>query len=263
MALYGAIALAVIAATFAFFALRATGGGGGSAAVTRVDVVVASQAIGQGDEITADKLRIAALPSDAVINNGLTSTEGVVDVGLVALYPVEEGQQVTQNSFGEPCVVGRGRICVEPNHVAVPVGVNEETVFSGLLAPGDRVDVIAIVDRTVGGDDVPTSVTIVQNVRVVAVGEEQLDGIAATDSGGNPDVVTTTDDDIEAQPDARSVTLEVLPEDAGRVFLAQEEGSIWLAVRAAGDNEIRPTNDARLFPDTESDGSSSSGGDGG
>jgi Flp pilus assembly protein CpaB len=101
-------------------------------------------------------------------------------------------------------------------------------------------------------------VTIVQNAKVVAVGEEQLDGIAATGPEGN-EVVTTTDGDLETQPDARSVTIEVLPEDAGRVFLAQEEGTIWLAVRSAGDNEIRPANDQTLFPPGESSGSGSSG----
>jgi pilus assembly protein CpaB len=266
MALYGAIALAVIAAIFAFFALRATGGGGGSDAAARVDVVVASQHINAGDEITEGMLKVSTLSEDSLIENGLKSVDGLV--GLVARYPIEQGQQVTQNNFGrlgeEAGVLGQGTL---NGFRSVPISVNEEKVFGGLLSPGDRVDVVGVVQRTVGDEDVPTAVLLAQNAEVQSVGETYLEPVASLDAGGAPiesdtstGTITEDDRDTEAQPDAQTVSVLVGPEDALKIILAQEEGSVWLILRAPGDDATVPALDLTIFP-VEAGSSSGSSGD--
>ena len=50
-----------------------------------------------------------------------------------------------------------------------------------------------------------------------------------------------------AQPNATVVTLAVSPEIAQAIFLAEEEGSIRLSVRAPGDDEVRPIASTAFF----------------
>jgi pilus assembly protein CpaB len=269
MALYGAIALAVIAAIFAFFSLRAIGGGGGgSGAAAPVDAVVAAQHINRGEVITAEMLRVAEIPEDVAIANALTTTEGVV--GQVARFPIEEGQQVVASNFGETIEGGGPVGRVTPHELrSVSVEVTEEKIFGGLLAPGDYVDVVAILEVTQGDEDVTIARMLVQDVEVSTVGEEQLQPVVQLDSDGNPIAsgeasgeIAAAEEDPDSQPDARSVTLLVSPQDSLLIALAEAEGSLSLMVRAPGDHTIVPIEDVQLFEGGQgSSGATSGSGD--
>src|SRR4051794_21944060 len=99
-ALAASVGLAVIAAIFAFAALRAGGGSdstGPNSATTQV--VVATRAIKAGDAIPADALRVASLPVDAVLKAAITSTDGLA-TNLVARIGIEDGEQITPAKLG-------------------------------------------------------------------------------------------------------------------------------------------------------------------
>ena len=91
---------------------------------------------------------------------------------------------------------------------AVSVRVNDVVGVAGFLLPGNHVDVVAAYRD---GPDT-RSETVVQNVKVLAV-----DQTASTDK--NEPVVV------------RAVTLEVTPADAEKLVLAEQRGSIQLALR--------------------------------
>jgi pilus assembly protein CpaB len=88
---------------------------------------------------------------------------------------------------------------------------------SGFIVPDDRVDVI-VTTTPPGNDnrDARLSKIVLQNKRVLSVAQstEQKDG--------KPQV-------------ARSITLEVSPEEAEKLSLAYQEGPIVLALRGVGD----------------------------
>jgi pilus assembly protein CpaB len=249
----GAIGLALLAAVFAFAALRTIGGGGDSGTASGPEVVVAAQRIEAGTIIEEGMLDIVRVSDSAAIEGALNTREAVA--GLKARYPIEKGAQFTSGGLARD-----GECTGNPLSCTVPVGrrgvtveVSEEKLFGGLLAPGDHVDVIAIVERTVDGTEVQTARALVQNAEVVAVADESLEPIARLDSEGNPivtdeatDVLGEQPDDVEAQPDARSVTLAVLPEEALTIALAQEQGSVWLSLRGNGDEETLPIEDQTL-----------------
>jgi Flp pilus assembly protein CpaB len=160
--LYGAIGLALLAAIFAFAALRTAGGDGGGGAGAERDVVVAAQRIEAGTIISPDMLRVSALSEDAVLENALTSLDGLE--GLVVRYPVEQGEQLTNEKVGQLGSDSDGVGSVVPAGMrGFSVEVTEEKIFGGLLTPGDRVDVIGIFSRTVGEEDISESVLLVQN----------------------------------------------------------------------------------------------------
>jgi Flp pilus assembly protein CpaB len=249
LALAGAIGLALLAAVFAFAALRAAGGeGDGGGTANRVDVVVASQPISRGEAISDGMLTLASVPEDAIIANALTALPALDD-GLIASYPLEQGEQLTAAKLGQEGAGKGGTLppVIPPGKRGVTVGVTEEKVFGGLLAPGDHVDVIAIVQRVEGEEEIPTAVMLVQNAEVLAVADEQLEPVGRLDIDGNPIVTDTSEgvlseapEDADTQPDARNVTLAVAPEDALLIALAQEEWSVWLSLRGPGDAETLP-----------------------
>jgi pilus assembly protein CpaB len=249
----GAIGLALLAAVFAFAALRTIGGGGGSGVSDGPLVVVAAQRIEAGQVIDDGMLNVVRVSDSADIEGALTERSAVV--GLKARHPIEKGGQFTTGMLArEDECTGNPLSCIVPaGRRGVTVEVSEEKLFGGLLAPGDHVDVIAIVERTIDGKETQTAVALVQNAEVVAVADESLEPIARLDSEGNPiatdeatDVLGAQPDDLESQPDARSVTLAVLPEEALRVALAQEQGSVWLSLRGSGDEETPPIEDQTL-----------------
>ena len=106
---------------------------------------------------------------------------------------------------------------LEAGKRAMAVRVDEIIGVSGFIVPDDRVDVIVTTTPPgVTNSDARLSKIVLQNKRVLSVAQstEQKDG--------KPQV-------------ARSITLEVSPEEAEKLSLAYQEGPIVLALRGVGD----------------------------
>jgi pilus assembly protein CpaB len=107
-----------------------------------------------------------------------------------------------------------------PGSRAISVGVDAVTGDGGLIWPGDRIDVI--LTQELDQKDAPlarrfVSETVLSDVRVVAVDQSIAQGAVQGAAGKL----------------ARTVTLEVTPEQAERAALAERLGKITLAIRAA------------------------------
>src|SRR4030095_2622538 len=107
---------------------------------------------------------------------------------------------------------------LEAGKRAMALRVDEIIGVSGFIVPDDRVDVI--VTTTPPGNknqDDKVSKIVLQNKRVLSVAQsvEQKDG--------KPQV-------------ARSITVEVTPEESEKLSLATQEGQIVLALRSTGDD---------------------------
>lgn len=113
---------------------------------------------------------------------------------------------------------------LEAGKRAMAVKVDEIIGVSGFIVPDDRVDVIVTVTPP-GSQNQQDKISkiVLQNKRVLSVAQdvEQKDG--------KPKV-------------ARSITLEVSPEESEKLSLASQEGQIVLALRGAGDDTDAKTN---------------------
>jgi pilus assembly protein CpaB len=110
---------------------------------------------------------------------------------------------------------------LRPGTRAISVGVDAVTGAAGLIWPGDQVDLILTQEMGDGGGGQGRRVageTILTDVRVIAVDQKIAEGRS---------------DAEEERKAARTVTLEVSPEQAERVAVATRLGSISLVVRAA------------------------------
>lgn len=256
----GAVALAAVAAVLIFVALRAATGGKSSSrssAGATMSVITASRDIKAGTKITDDMLAVTTVPKSAAIGSVLTDKSSVV--GLTTLYPLAKGEQLSSSK-----VVGAAAskdkvvfsYTIPQGKRALSVTVNQTTSVNGLVVAGDHVDVIVVGKQrqpngALGGQELPASVTLLQDVEVLAVDESAQRPISRVDRNGNPIRSDTADgslatrpDKTVAQPDAKTVTLAVTPEQAQALAVGTDSYHVYLSLRPPGDDSkpVEPNN---------------------
>ena len=121
--------------------------------------------------------------------------------------------------------------------IAISIDTRGATSAGGFVLPNDRVDVIRTYRddeaSRAGGGDIHLSETILTNIRVLAIGQNVQER--------NGDKVVT----------GETATLELTPNQAEIVTLAQKTGQLSLALRSIADaqriEETREDRDAGLL----------------
>jgi pilus assembly protein CpaB len=157
--------------------------------------------------------------------------------GAVAVVPIKEGEQISRNKVTEPSLRTGLSPQVTPGRRAVALPVNEVTGVSKLVKPGDRVDVIAVMDP---GLSTAAKVvrTILQDVVVLAVGRNVTNNVPRTlekdTFNGKAKVTSLTSFDGFA-----SITVEVEPVQAQllALVLANANNTISLSLRNNDDSD--------------------------
>jgi pilus assembly protein CpaB len=200
-----------------------------AAPVEGVPVVTAASAIPYGATIEARYLKISKLPLGSVPAGAYSSIGAILSQpggAPIALTPMAPLEPVLASKLSGPGERFTLAAVVGPGMRAYSVGVTEITGVGGHVMPGDRVDVVLERDITPQGAAAGAGTTrklvsgvVVQNVRVLGV------GLNANPTSTQPAVVTTA-------------TLEVNVQDAAKLALATQAGTISLALRRAGAQEI-------------------------
>lgn len=246
-----AVLFAAVAAALVFVALqqRTEEGQGSVGAVT--DVVVAARDLPANTRLTADMLEVRAVPAQAALTDGYASIEALV--GLPTRYPLARGEQLTRLKVGVDAIQDKDDLALvlPTGKRGFAVEVTEITGVGGLLLPGNTVDVIAVFDEGAAGID--KAVMLLQNIQVLSVGQEAQEPVPAAAGASEGAVVgeevrARRPEDVERQPEARTVTLAVTPAEAQLLALAQENGRLWLALRPFDDSEILPLGEQILPP---------------
>jgi pilus assembly protein CpaB len=175
-------------------------------------VVVAAIDIPARTTITPNMLRQTTLPT-SVVERDAIATPGDAN-GQLSLITIPAGSQITSSKVGHPEDVGMS-VRLAPGKRAVSIQIDKVKGISGLLQPGDRVDVLAIPPRGNGG--LPQTAAILRGIRVLAVGSS-LETSSATPS---PDFQNST-----------TVTLEVTPRQADLLASADANTTLRLALRS-------------------------------
>ncbi len=249
--------LALIAGVLVFAAVNSGSDSGNgvrnASGGAETTVVTAKQDIPARTEIKADMLELTKVPSNALLAGAFSSSDLVQ--GRIARIPIYKGEQLVQDKLAaDKTDLGLSYIVPEGTR-AMGVKVDKVIGAGGLIRPGDRVDLVAVVD--VKYTDVITnkeftetrSFTLAQDIAVLAV-EQKLEN--QPPASVSKDAKSTADQNAlveqpEAQPDSTVVTLALLPDTVQKVLLAEEKGKIRLTVRAPGDNEIVKTDDTTFL----------------
>lgn len=193
-----------------------------------VSVVVAGQDIPFGTSIEAHKLTTIQWPADAVPPGTFKDYSNLIPQGGTeprrAKRAMAQGELVLANKisdFGEKVTIVQ---TLASGMRAMAIKVNAETSVGGFVTPGDSVDVIL----TQGGGESLRVVTILQNIRVVGVDQQ-------------------ADETQEQAQVARTVTVEVSPEQGQKLALAQKAGTLSLTLRnIVPGEEDKPIESIRL-----------------
>jgi pilus assembly protein CpaB len=189
----------------------------GEAGPGTVPVVTAAIGIPLGTKIEARHVAVIQMLKDTM-PDGSFRTAAEID-GKIALSEIMKGEILLAGRFAEQGAGSTLATVVGENMRAVSVRVNDVVGVAGFLLPGNRVDVVSAYRE---GQET-LSETVVQNVKVLAI-------------------------DQSAPVVVRAVTLEVTPADAEKLILAEQRGSIQLALRNPLDDKVAQKAPAPVAP---------------
>jgi pilus assembly protein CpaB len=145
-------------------------------------------------------------------------------VGAVVLRDLRPGDTLTADLIVKPNEPGFLPSVLGRDMRAVSIAVGMAEGASGLIVPGDRVDVILVQHFGEPGMALPqrsVSETILRNLRVIAI--DQTISNEPRAKGGETHI-------------AKTVTLEVTAPQAESLTVAMQLGKLQLALRNSGDN---------------------------
>lgn len=207
------LALAIVLGLIAVAGVRAfMGQQTGAQKVAMTTVVVARKALEFGNEVTPDALEAKPWPANAIPAGAFQKIDEVIGTDRrVALRSIAVGEPVLKekvSGFGGRAALSQ---VIQEGFRAVAVRVSDVSGAGGFILPGDRVDVLITVSPTNDRLDTVTN-TLLENVRVLAIDQE------ADENKGGAIV-------------AKAATIEVKPEDAQRIALASNIGTLSLSLR--------------------------------
>ena len=212
---------------------------GYNSSLARVDVIPVAHsepapAITNGYFVAAHQLRAGtflrdedfevrpALPNDFVIGMIRETPESRAEIrGSVVRNFVEAGAPIRLDDVLRPRDRGFLASVLAPDTRAISINVEADSGVSGLIWPGDYVDVILTqVNDKMDAAHRTMSETVLRNVRIVAIDQD----LVKTTPGAN---------EVGANKGAHSVSLQLSPEQVKKVIVARDLGKLSLAVRSA------------------------------
>jgi pilus assembly protein CpaB len=159
------------------------------AVVESKPVVIASRDIPTRAKITPDMLTLVKRPANQVEPGAISDPH--LAIGDVSLIAIPMNSTITDSKIGQPAAVGL-TARIKPGMRAVTIPVDAIKSVNGLIQPGDRVDVLASVQK--GSGDRPRTYAIIRGALVLALNstiEPTPDESPAPGTSGNvPQTVT-------------------------------------------------------------------------
>jgi pilus assembly protein CpaB len=192
-------------------------------------IVVARAALRYGMELNSDQLSEIDWPSDSLPDGAFASIADLTSSGRrIILSPVEPNEPILAAKLSG--ANGRATLAnlLAPGKRAVTIRVDDISGVAGFVTPGDRVDVV-LTRQQQGG---PAQVAEGQP-QTAAPSEFASEVILADIKVLTAD--QNSDERALSPGVAKAVTVEVSTEEAQKVALAQQIGTLYLLLRSAGD----------------------------
>lgn len=173
--------------------------------LTLSNVVIATRDIPLGQRIQKADIRVGRAITTSIPPDAFTKTESVI--GHVSKSTLFSGEVLIDRRLSK--YVGGSALAavLEPGMRAVTVRVDDVIGVGGFVLPENRVDVVATFQQ---GNSYQAE-TILQDIRVLAVDQR-------SDPGSNEPLLV------------RAVTLEVTPQGAEKIAVAEQRGRIQLTL---------------------------------
>lgn len=236
IALTGASALIAVALVYFYvenrislekenFAIKASQVEQTGSAQNMTRVVICKKNIKQGEPLSQDNLTTIDVNADAVQDIAVVSSIKEV-LGLKLNQTLYAGEWLLKAKVS-PENTTNCKLFITEDSRAIRVMLNETHGLLGLVEPGDRVDVIAVLP---GKNSKQISRTILQDIAVLSVGNrcEPASPVSKED-GKTPQ---------QNNPQKTFLTLEVDANQATKLALAMDTGTIHLTLKNKGDQPL-------------------------
>jgi pilus assembly protein CpaB len=181
----------------------------------KVNIYVAANTMPARYMITKDDLKAEVISKD-LLNENLVLNKSEV-IGKRIRDRIIEGEQILKSRLLDSQGLSLSYNIPEGKR-AISITVDEQSEVSGLLRPGDYVDVFVNIPSK---DPWPqNSKNLVQNVQVLALSQDQV----------------IVGEKLSELP--KTITLAVNPEDVAKILYSTEYGRIILSLRAVGDEKL-------------------------
>jgi len=202
-------------------------GTGTTSSIELTTVVVAAADLPVGTQIDQSSLKVVSWPTASVPPGAFHSVEELFrgapsSQDRVVLTDVEPNEPVVRgkiSGFGQKATLSRE---LPPGMRAISIRVDDVSGVAGFMLPGDRVDIMLTRHVTINNVDTMVSDILLQNITILGVDQ-------SSDQKRDQPVV------------GRTATVEVTPEQAQKLVLAQVAGTLSLALRNVANTEQLPT----------------------
>ncbi|WP_294160616.1 Flp pilus assembly protein CpaB [uncultured Selenomonas sp.] len=222
-----------------------------AAAPARVKVVVAKQDIQPRTLVKETMLEVVEMPPDILPEGAVTDMVAVID--RPASVPIQKGDILTDKKvLVDPRMAGFTGLIPE-NCRAMSVPITDVTGIAGFARPGDYVDVMVVSK----GQNRIEGEIVLQNVLLLGINKTGGDGTqAAQSASGDKDKEKKDDKDskdkdkeqsnpseVKASSDAMATaTLAVTPDDALKLAVASQKGTVYLVLRPFHPKDVFTVN---------------------
>lgn len=226
------IGLALVCGLSAVFLVKALRNPIATPVIERTGVVYAIENVKTGEMVSEASVEIRQIPTADVPEDAIRKTSDAID--RAAKSTIDKGDMLRELKLAEKGA-GRGMAAlIRPGMRAFTIQTPTfSSSLAGFLLPGNRVDVL-LTSTPIGNGTEATNVTtstLLQDVEILAV---------------HTNVSTPTANKINPD-EARSVTLSVTPEDAQRLDLGQNKGTLHLTLRNPNDKSLDKADPATLL----------------
>lgn len=195
-----------------------------------VKVVVAKRPISRGELLSVNVLAVRDMPKAFVHSDAIRPGEIDTVLGFKMVYGLGQGESLLSSHVGSTKGASFSNL-IEAGKRAITFPVDTLSSISGMITPGDHIDLFATLDN--GG--IENTLPIITNIIIIATGVV-TDEVERSGSKSNRNY--------------QNITLHVAPLVAAQIAHARSVGSLMITLRSRGDNtplDLKPVTTRTLL----------------
>lgn len=206
-------------------------------------VVVAREDIKELEIIDDRKVMLVNVPAKFQMPGHFKRVEDLYNT--IAAVPIKKDEQITAPRVTYPGAQSGLSRQISIGKRALSIQLTEDESVSRLLKPGDRVDVLALVDYAAGKKEKLKVKTVLQDVLILSTGLYITNSIPIVNIKSESD---TRQVKLNSFMNFNTVTLELTPFEVQKmVFLKKAGNGIILSLRNNDDKQIERISATRLY----------------
>ncbi len=204
---------------------------------SKVQIVVAAKDIAEMEPIDESMIEIAQVPEDFKQPEALSNPEVVI--GQMAAAPIKKGEQLLNTKLLLPGKDTGLSMQVTPGKRALTIPIDDMRGAAKLIKPGDRIDLVISMEVGSGLDKRREVRTIMQDVPVLAVGQNIVDTVPAQLEEDGKEFLLNN---LRKVSNFNSITVEGSPTEVQLLIhvLAVSPGNLFAILRNPNDRYINP-----------------------